>query len=109
MKSEFLILLSFLILWTLISVVNGGGVLPGSVKACEIKKLSVRVTRIMYTMYGDTSEPPVTRVIVNYYDPQSKTAKQIGVTEINTNGRSLFPVWDKKDGTVSTDDNPGIQ
>jgi hypothetical protein len=72
------------------------------VNACELSKLVVRVTRVIYTLYGDNTEPPVTRVRVNIYDPQSKKAKQLGVTAENTNGRSLYPLWDEADGTLET-------
>ena len=84
------------------------GIIPGSTKPCKIKKLVVRITRIVFSVYGDTSEPPVTEVIVNYYDPQSKTAKQLGKTPPNTNGRTLQPVWNEEDGIIESDENPGL-
>ena len=87
---------------------QAAGVIPGSTKPCKIKKLTVRVTRIMFSVYGDTSEPPVVQVVCNYYDPQSKTAKELGKTKINSNGRSLFPVWNETDGLLESDDNPGL-
>lgn len=98
-----------LITCSLIRESSCAGVLPGSVKACKIKKLKVRVTRILYSMYGDTSEPPVTKVKIHVWDPQSKTAKVLGYTGWNSNGRSLFPVWNETDGMVESDDNPGWQ
>ena len=101
--SQLLLLMS-----SLMSLASCAGIIPGSTKPCKIKKLTVRVTRIMFSVYGDTTEPPVTQVICNYYDPQSKQAKQLGKTNINSNGRSLFPVWNETDGTIESDDNPGL-
>jgi phenylpyruvate tautomerase PptA (4-oxalocrotonate tautomerase family) len=91
-----------------VSDISGGGVLKGSTKPCKVKKLIVRVTRILYTLYGDTTEPPVTKVVINYFDPASKTAKTLGVTKENSNGRTLNPYWNSTDGTVESDDDVGL-
>ena len=87
---------------------DASGIIPGSVNACKIKKLVVRITRVIYTMYGDTTEPPITEVVVNYYDPESKKAKNLGKTEECSNGRSLWPIWTEQDGTLESDDHPGL-
>lgn len=76
---------------------------PGSVKACAIKKLIVYVTRLTFIAHTD-SEPPITHVIVNYYDPQSATGKTMGKTNQSTNGRGFSPIWSPEDGIVETDD-----
>ena len=101
--SQLLLLMS-----SLMSLASCAGIIPGSTKACKIKKLVVRITRITFSVYGDTSEPPTTEVIVNYYDPQSKTAKQLGKTNPATNGRSLWPVWSEYDGMIESDEDPGL-
>jgi hypothetical protein len=100
----------FLSLFILYEIDQGesSGIIPSSVNACEIKKLVVRVTRVIYTLYGDNTEPPVTKVRINYYDPEGKKAKKFGETNWNTNGRSLYPLWDEADGTIESEDNPKI-
>lgn len=108
MRLKPVIRLLSLVALIIIHEAESSGVLPGSVKACKIKKLLVRVTRIIFTLYGDTSEPPITEVIVNYYDPKSKKAKQLGKTNQNSNGRSIWPLWNEEDGTLVTDENPGL-
>ena len=89
---------------SLIQDVHTRGLKRASVEHCPIKKLIVRVTRVAFDVYGD-KEPPVTTVLVNYYDPTAKEAKTLGTTNINSNGRSMFPVWNETDGTIESDDD----
>lgn len=109
MRLQILCLIVFLYSYTLfVRDISGGGVLKGSTQPCAVKKLTVRITRILYTLYGDTSEPPVTKVVINYFDPKSKTAKSLGVTNENSNGRTMNPIWNSTDGTLESDDDAGL-